>query len=456
MVTLACCLVSPALGKTAEDKKADKQGATKWLFVDLQPYGNQKLKEDFPGSSQFPGNNMAGLPQGEQSLEGVKFKIGECSIQLTSTEEAVKDKPEKVEGIKVNSACTKLHILHATGWRTENDTLIGEYTVTWEDGTSVTIPIVYGKDVVDWWHYPDSEDPSRSKVAWKGENDGAKTLNATIQLFLTTWENPKPEKKIKTIDYSSTKKSQAAPFCVAITAESAEDKDKSMQVYEIRTHQAEAGKLDALHTRFRDHTCKLFEKHGMTNVGYWTPVDNKDNKLIYILAFPSKEARDQSWKGFMADPDWQKAYKESEVQGKLVGKVESVLLSATDFSPAPKPAAGEERLFELRVYTASDGNLDRLLTRFRDHTCKLFEKHGITNVGYWTPLAGQKGAEHTLIYILAHKDSAAAKASWDAFRNDPDWIAARKASEDQAGGSLTAKDGVKSTYLKSTDYSTLK
>ncbi len=103
--------------------------------------------------------------------------------------------------------------------------------------------------------------------------------------------------------------------------------------FEMRTYYAAPGKLDALHARFRDHTCKLFEKHGMQNIGYWVPVDNPDNKLIYILAYPSREAREKSWKAFMADPDWQKAYKASEVNGRLVAKAESLFLSATDYSP---------------------------------------------------------------------------------------------------------------------------
>src|SRR5262245_47470918 len=74
------------------------------------------------------------------------------------------------------------------------------------------------------------------------------------------------------------------------------------RVFEMRTYYASAGKLDALLARFRDHTTRLFEKHGMTNVGYWVPIDNPDNKLIYILAFPSAESRQKSWKAFMADP----------------------------------------------------------------------------------------------------------------------------------------------------------
>jgi hypothetical protein len=236
----------------------------------------------------------------------------------------------------------------------------------------------------------------------------------------------------------------------------AEKDQKDTLVYELRTYYAAPGKLDALHARFRDHTCKLFEKHGMTNIGYWVPVANPDNKLIYIIAFPSQEAHAKAWKEFIADPEWQKAYKESEVSGKLVEKIESVLLSATDYSPELKPSSAGDGVFELRVYTASKDGLGALNARFRDHTCKLFEKHGIANVGYWVPRKDQKGAEDTLIYMLRHKSEDAAKASFDSFRKDPEWVAARKASEDKAGGPLTVKDGVKSTFLKATDYSPIR
>jgi hypothetical protein len=232
--------------------------------------------------------------------------------------------------------------------------------------------------------------------------------------------------------------------------------ENDSRIYELRTYYAKSGKLAALENRFREHTTKLFEKHGMINVGYWTPSPNPDNKLIYVLAFPTKEAREKSWKSFGADPDWQKVRKESESNGALVAKVESVLLTATDYSPAIKPSKNGERVFELRVYTASPSKLDDLNARFRDHTLKLFDKHGMTNVAYWTPAKGQKGENNTLIYILAHKNVDSAKASFEAFRKDPAWIAAREASEKKAGGSLTVKDGVKSTFMNSTDYSPIR
>jgi len=231
------------------------------------------------------------------------------------------------------------------------------------------------------------------------------------------------------------------------------------RLYEMRTYYAAPGKLDDLHARFRDHTCKLFEKHGMMNIGYWVPVENPDNQLIYILSYSSREARESSWKAFMADPDWKAAQRASEANGRLVTKVESRFMNATDYSPAIKPGSGAApRTFELRTYTASAGNLDALNARFRDQTLKLFSKHGMENFGYWNLTKDQPGADKTLVYLLAHRSKEAAAASFQAFRADPDWVAAREASEKKAGGSLTegGQAGVKSVFLKPTDYSQTK
>jgi len=235
--------------------------------------------------------------------------------------------------------------------------------------------------------------------------------------------------------------------------------DQDTRCYEMRVYYAAAGKLDDLNARFRNHTCKLFEKHGMVNIGYWVPLENAENKLVYVLAYPNREARDKSWKAFVADPDWQKAAKESEKNGKLVAKAESFFMEATDYSPAIKTSvASPERTFELRTYTASAGNLGALDSRFRDHTIKLFTKHGMQNLAYWHLMSGQKGADYKLIYLIAHKSKDAAAQSFKAFRSDPDWLAARKASEEKAGGSLTegGMAGVKSEFLKPTDYSQTK
>lgn len=232
--------------------------------------------------------------------------------------------------------------------------------------------------------------------------------------------------------------------------------EQEKTVFELRTYYAPPGRLDDLSARFRDHTLKLFEKHGLTSIGYWTPIDNPENKLVYLLAFPSEEARKEAWKAFFADAEWKRVREQTEANGKIVDKVESVVLGLTDYSPKVKPAAEGKRVFELRTYTASPGNLANLNARFRDHTVKLFAKHGIISFGYWCPREGQPGAGETLVYIVMHPSVEAAKAAFEAFRADPDWIAARKASEDKAGGPLTVTDGVKSVFMNATDYSPTK
>jgi len=110
---------------------------------------------------------------------------------------------------------------------------------------------------------------------------------------------------------------------------------QSGRVFELRTYTTYDGKLDALKARFRNHTMRIFEKHGMTNVGYWVPQDapQSGNTLIYIISHASREQAKKNWDAFRADPEWQKVQKESEAHGKIVSKVESVFMDAADFSP---------------------------------------------------------------------------------------------------------------------------
>lgn len=128
----------------------------------------------------------------------------------------------------------------------------------------------------------------------------------------------------------------AALLMTAVVATGwASAEEKAARVFEMRTYYAAPGKMDELHARFRDHTCGLFKKHGMELIGFWEPVDEKSGKgekMVYILAYPSREAATASWKAFGADPEWQKARAESEKNGKLVAKVESVFLNALDYS----------------------------------------------------------------------------------------------------------------------------
>lgn len=225
------------------------------------------------------------------------------------------------------------------------------------------------------------------------------------------------------------------------------------RLFELRIYHCNPGKLEALHDRFRDHTLALFEKHGMEHIGYWTPTDAEDT-LVYLIAFASEEAQSAAWKQFVDDPDWQAAYQASIRDGKLVKEIDSVLMRLTDYSPAIKIAAADpNRLFEMRTYTASEGNLGNLDARFRDHTVGLFEAFGIENLYYFHLVEGQEGAENTLLYFIAHKDQASRDANFTAFGSSDAWKTVRAESEKNAGGSLTVEGGVKSQFLAPTDYS---
>ncbi|HKX28956.1 MAG TPA: NIPSNAP family protein [Blastocatellia bacterium] len=111
---------------------------------------------------------------------------------------------------------------------------------------------------------------------------------------------------------------------------------KDSRCYELRTYHAAPGKLEALHARFRNHTMKLFKKHKIEVVGFWGPTDKEagsENELVYLLVFPSRAARDQAFDNFRADPEWIAVRTESEKNGKLTDKIDSLFLMASDYSP---------------------------------------------------------------------------------------------------------------------------
>lgn len=106
---------------------------------------------------------------------------------------------------------------------------------------------------------------------------------------------------------------------------------KDSRIFELRTYIAAPGKLDRLHKRFRDHTQALFVKHGMTPVAFWAPMD-QPNTLVYLLAYPSVEAKDKAWADFGKDPEWRKVQTESEPDGSLVAKIDRMFMRASDYS----------------------------------------------------------------------------------------------------------------------------
>ncbi len=127
----------------------------------------------------------------------------------------------------------------------------------------------------------------------------------------------------------------SAAFGFGFASQANASKPNDSRVFELRTYVTHPGKLDALNKRFREHTTALFKKHGMENIGYWTPQEEKDGKadtLVYIIAHASRDAAKASWAAFQADPEWIKARDESEQDGKIVAKVTSVFLDPTDYS----------------------------------------------------------------------------------------------------------------------------
>lgn len=126
-----------------------------------------------------------------------------------------------------------------------------------------------------------------------------------------------------------------ATLWAASESDSANPSQAATGVYELRVYHAAPGKLAELLARFREHTVKLFDRHGMKSVAYWTPVDEpeKSNTLIYILYHPSRDAAAVNWKSFQEDPEWKTVKEKSEANGKLVDKVDSTYMSPTDFSP---------------------------------------------------------------------------------------------------------------------------
>lgn len=223
-------------------------------------------------------------------------------------------------------------------------------------------------------------------------------------------------------------------------------------VLEMRVYTCEKGKLDALNTRFRDHTMRIFAKHGMKNIAYWTPTEGETaaTTLIYIIEHKSRDAAKASWDAFRADPEWQKVAEESaEAHGKILAKApEATYMTPTDYSAKVGPVSAD-KVYELRTYTAAEGKLDALHARFRDHTDALFKKYGMKTIGYWTP-QDEPGSKNLLIYVIEHESLEACAEAKKAFGADPDWQKAR--AESEKDGPLLA-ERPQAVFMKATDYS---
>jgi hypothetical protein len=227
--------------------------------------------------------------------------------------------------------------------------------------------------------------------------------------------------------------------------------------YQLRIMTAQPGKLEALHDWFRAHQEDVLATHGAESIAYLVPATgDPEDKLVAILRFEDYPSQIRFLRAVGDNSLWRQVADPGP--NALVAKVETIGLRRLAFSPEFKPAQqAEPRVFELRTYTCpSEPMLARLHDRFREHTMKLFEKHGMENLVYWRVRDAEDG-ERMLMYLLGHKSVEAAKQSFAAFRSDPEWVAAKQDSEERAGGSLTVPDkGVLSVFLSPTDYSPLK
>ncbi|WP_166831119.1 leucine-rich repeat domain-containing protein [Thalassoroseus pseudoceratinae] len=150
--------------------------------------------------------------------------------------------PDSVEGIPVGKKATHIHFLHGTGWGSPgvaDGTVLGHYKVHYEDDTSKQVPIVYGEDLRDWWQLGDTSKASRAEIAWTGVNDASKDFRGQrveLRLFVRSWENPKHDVKIDSIDFVSLNNTVSSPFNIAMTLENRPDEKEA--IMSLRQHKA--------------------------------------------------------------------------------------------------------------------------------------------------------------------------------------------------------------------------
>lgn len=257
--------------------------------------------------------------------------------------------------------------------------------------------------------------------------------------------------------------------------------EKDSRTFELRVYTPNKGKQAEVNSLISKSGTKYMAAHQIELLGTWVPADTSDERVYMLVAHKDKATGVKNWEAFQADEGWKADLASASKNGRAVAGIARFFLNTTDYSPVVKPTAVGDRVFELRTYITTPNNLDNLNARFRDHTVKLFEKHGMTNVGYFTFGEGEKttvgevlkgctppGKDASevkpdteakplaLVYFISHKSQDAAKASFGKFGQDPAWKSALAESEKKGGGSLTAKNAVKSIFLKATDYSPIK
>jgi len=177
-------------------------------LVDLTRFYNDNWMQ--PRQGGVLQNNLAALPTGIQTFAGAQFDIRGL-IGLPA-------RPASVTGIPLHRKFARLHVLHGTGWDDEEATKIGAYILHYADGRQLEMPILYGEDVRNWWHWTGGKEATRATVAWTGPNPQAPARDAFLRLFKRTWDNPRPEVEVESFDFTSTG-TRCAPFLIALTVE---------------------------------------------------------------------------------------------------------------------------------------------------------------------------------------------------------------------------------------------
>ncbi len=186
-------------------------------LVDLTAHYNTALDDDVHDK---PGNNLAAVPKGIQRLAYTLFDIRGL-IQLAGCRSAEITHvlyPESVTSIAVHARGRQVHFLQGAAWNAEEGTRIGEYCIHYADGRMEIAPIIYLKNVVDWWVRPGDKPPTEAQVAWSGNNPRTQGLKFSILLCKYTWANPRSDAEIATVNFVSAIV-DSAPFLLAITVE---------------------------------------------------------------------------------------------------------------------------------------------------------------------------------------------------------------------------------------------
>ncbi len=187
-------------------------------LVDLSAHYTSSLDDNW---FCHAGHDLRDLPRDIQVFGGVTFDVrglvqlaASKSLEITGVVF-----PEAVKGIAVHRMGRRLHFLQACFWSVAKDAKLGEYVIHYADGQTRTAPILYGRNIVDWWLTPEEGELANATVAWRGSNPATRSMGLTTHLMDYTWENPLPDVEISTIDFVSDF-IEAGPFLVAITVES--------------------------------------------------------------------------------------------------------------------------------------------------------------------------------------------------------------------------------------------